>query len=315
MSSPRPVQVAALYIFVPLDDVPALQAQLSALCAQHQLRGTVLLAAEGMNGTVAGTEAGIRALRGFLDADPRLAPCTWKTSWADAMPFWRMKVRLKKEIVTMGVPGTDPAQLNGQRVRGAEWNQLLDDPEVLVIDTRNQYEVDVGTFPGAVSPQTDTFRDFPDYVRNNLDPQQHKKVAMFCTGGIRCEKATNYLLREGFAEVYHLDGGILQYLEDVPTADNRWEGECFVFDGRVSVDKALQPGVHTQCHACRHPLTPEQRADPRFVEGVQCPHCVDRLTPEQKARAAERHRQVTLAAQRGRAHLGEPQADGSSPSS
>lgn len=300
-----PFQVAALYKFVSLPDYESVQQQLITLCKDAGLRGTLLLATEGINGTVAGSPAGIAALRRFLDADERFTDCTWKTSWAQDMPFLRMKVRLKKEIVTMGVPDTDPAAMNGRRVKGEEWNRLIADPDVLVIDTRNQYEVEVGTFPRAVSPETETFREFPQYVQDKLDPAKHKKVAMFCTGGIRCEKATNYMMRQGFEEVYHLDGGILQYLEDMPLEENRWEGECFVFDGRVSVDRELRPGTHTQCHACRHPLTPEERADERFIEGMQCPHCVDRMSPEKKARAAERHKQVQLAKKRGDAHLGQ----------
>ncbi len=305
--SADPILVAALYKFTALPDYVELQSRLQELTSAHELRGTLLLAEEGINGTVAGSPQGIAALQAFLDADARFAGYTWKTATAAEMPFWRMKVRLKKEIVTMGVPGTDPTQVNGKRVKGEEWNRLISDPEVLVIDTRNQYEVDVGTFPRAVSPVTDTFREFPQYVKEQLDPAKHKKVAMFCTGGIRCEKATNYMLREGFEEVYHLDGGILQYLEDMPVEENLWDGECFVFDGRVSVDKHLQPGKYTQCHACRHPLTPEDREHPSFEHGVQCIHCHDKLTPEKRARAAERQRQVRLAAERGEQHIGVPQ--------
>lgn len=299
-----PIHVAALYKFTPLPDYQDIQKHLQELCNAVGMRGTLLLAAEGINGTVAGTAKAIAALKDYLDADERFAGLSWKVSYSDEMPFWRMKVRLKKEIVTMGIPETDPRELNGKRVKGAEWNRLIQDPEVLVIDTRNQYEFDVGTFPRAISPVTDTFREFPEYVKEQLDPDKHKKVAMFCTGGIRCEKATNYMLRQGFEDVYHLDGGILQYLEDMPIDENLWEGECFVFDGRVSVDKQLNPGQHTQCHACRHPLTPEEREHASFEEGIQCIHCADKRTDEQKARAAERQRQVRLAEQRGEHHIG-----------
>ena len=302
------IRVVALYKFTPIEDPAALQAELQSLCTQAGLHGTLLVAEEGLNGTVAGPSAGIQNLLDALQADGRFEGLSCKESWTDTPPFWRMKVRLKKEIVTMGVPGTDPARLNGTRVRGEEWNALLDDPEVVVIDTRNQYEVDVGSFPGAVSPNTQSFREFPAFADTQLDPRQHRKVAMFCTGGIRCEKSTHYLLSQGFAEVYHLDGGILQYLEDMQQKDNRWQGECFVFDGRVSVDKALQPGRHTQCHGCRHPLTPEERADPRFEEGICCPHCIDSLTAEKRARAAERHKQVLLAEARAEQHLGKSQS-------
>nr|MBV6629461.1 rhodanese-related sulfurtransferase [Oceanococcus sp. HetDA_MAG_MS8] len=299
------VHILALYQFAELPGFADLQEPLRSLCEEQELQGTLLLAAEGINGTVAGSRPGLEALLGYLSDELGLNQISVKWSTAESMPFLRMKVRLKNEIVTMGVPGTDPLALNGRRVRGPEWNALLDDPEVLVIDTRNDYEIDVGTFPGAISPHTEHFREFPSFVKDHLDPQKHRKVAMFCTGGIRCEKATHHLLKSGFAEVYHLDGGILQYFEDMPREDNRWEGECFVFDGRVSVDKELRPGSYTQCHACRHPLSPAERNDRRFEAGVSCPHCADRIDEDKKARLAERERQMQLAEARQQRHLGQ----------
>lgn len=299
------VHILALYQFAELPGFADLQEPLRSLCEAKELQGTLLLAAEGINGTVAGSRAGLEALLSYLHAQVGLQQINAKWSTAQSMPFLRMKVRLKNEIVTMGVPGTDPRAFNGRRVRGEQWNALLDDPEVLVIDTRNDYEVDVGTFPGAIAPHTEHFREFPQFVAEHLDPQKHRKVAMFCTGGIRCEKATHHLLKSGFAEVYHLDGGILQYFEDMPAQENRWQGECFVFDGRVSVDKELRPGSYTQCHACRHPLSPAERDDRRFEPGVSCPHCADRIDEHKKARLAERERQMQLAEERQQRHLGQ----------
>lgn len=299
------VHILALYQFAELTGFADLQEPLRNLCDAEKLQGTLLLAAEGINGTVAGSRQGLEALLTYLQDNVGLNQINAKWSTASTMPFLRMKVRLKNEIVTMGVPGTDPRALNGRRVRGQQWNALLDDPEVLVIDTRNDYEIDVGTFPGAISPRTEHFREFPQFVEEHLDPQKHRKVAMFCTGGIRCEKATHHLLKSGFNEVYHLDGGILQYFEDMPAQDNRWQGECFVFDGRVSVDKELRPGSYTQCHACRHPLSPAEREDRRFEAGVSCPHCADRIDADRKSRLAERERQMALAEQRRQRHLGQ----------
>lgn len=296
--------VAALYQFAKLPDCHDLRPKLLAFCEAHALKGTLLLAEEGINGTVAGSRADIDALLAFLRADARLAKLEHKESLSDEMPFYRMKVRLKKEIVTLGVPGIDPNEKVGTYVQPEDWNALISDPEVLVVDTRNDYEFEIGSFRGAVDPKTATFRDFPAYVRENLDPQKHKKIAMFCTGGIRCEKATTFMLQQGFEHVYHLKGGILKYLEKIPAEQSLWEGECFVFDQRVAVGHGLTLGEHEQCRSCRHPISPEDRASPKYQTGISCPRCFDTLSDEKRARATERQRQVGLAMQRGTAHIG-----------
>ena len=296
--------VAALYQFAKLPDCHDLRPKVLDFCEAHALKGTLLLAEEGINGTVAGSRADIDALLAFLRADARLAKLEHKESVSDEMPFYRMKVRLKKEIVTLGVPGIDPNEKVGAYVTPEDWNALISDPEVLVVDTRNDYEFDIGTFRGAVDPQTATFRDFPAYVRDNLDPKKHKKIALFCTGGIRCEKATTYMLQQGFENVYHLKGGILKYLEKVPAEQSLWEGECFVFDQRVAVGHGLTVGEHEQCRSCRHPISPEDRTSPKYQTGISCPRCFDTLSDEKRARAVERQKQVDLALQRGTSHIG-----------
>ncbi|MBZ2187773.1 rhodanese-related sulfurtransferase [Alcanivorax sp. JB21] len=301
----REIVVAALYKFVRLDNYQALQQPLLDTMHRLAVRGTLLLAAEGINGTVSGTRAAIDALLDWLAQDPNLGAIEHKESYVEAHPFLRTKVKLKREIVTMGVEGIDPRHVVGTYVAPEDWNALISDPEVLLIDTRNDYEVAVGSFRGAVNPETTSFREFPDYVREHLDPAQHRKVAMFCTGGIRCEKSTAYLKEQGFEEVYHLKGGILKYLEEVPAETSLWEGECFVFDERVTVDHSLQPGQYDQCHACRRPISAEDKASPLYQPGVSCPHCHDQLTPEQKTRFAERQKQIELARQRGVAHRGQ----------
>ena len=301
----REIVVAALYKFVRLDNYQALQQPLLDTMHRLAVRGTLLLAAEGINGTVSGTRAAIDALLDWLAQDPNLGAIEHKESYVDAHPFLRTKVKLKREIVTLGVEGIDPRHVVGTYVAPEDWNALISDPEVLLIDTRNDYEVAVGSFRGAVNPETTSFREFPDYVREHLDPAQHRKVAMFCTGGIRCEKSTAYLKEQGFEEVYHLKGGILKYLEEVPAETSLWEGECFVFDERVTVDHSLQPGQYDQCHACRRPISAEDKASPLYQPGVSCPHCHDQLTPEQKTRFAERQKQIELARQRGVAHRGQ----------
>jgi len=303
--------VAALYKFVSLPDYVELRDPLQALCVANDVFGTILLAEEGINGTVAGPDESIAALLAYLRADSRFADVQPKYSWTDEMPFLRMKVRLKKEIVTMGEPDIDPNDVCGVRVDAKKWNELVSDPETLVIDTRNEYEVELGTFANALSPHTETFRQFPEYVRKELKPSEHKRVAMFCTGGIRCEKATAFMLKEGFDEVYHLDGGILKYLETVaePEAklDNHWQGECFVFDDRVSVDAELNPGEYLQCHACRRPLHPSEIESPDYQMGVSCPHCIDQVSEKKKAGLRERQLQIELARERGEQHLGSAQ--------
>ncbi|MFC1578762.1 rhodanese-related sulfurtransferase [Pseudomonadota bacterium] len=298
------IVVAALYKFVALDDFHQLREPLLDRCIAAGTRGTLLLASEGINGTIAGSREAIDEVLAYLRADPRLADLEHKESLDDHMPFYRMKVKVKKEIVTMGVPGIDPNQRVGSYVRPQDWNELVNDPDVLLIDTRNDYEFGIGTFRGAVDPHTTSFREFPAYVRARLDPRKHKKVAMFCTGGIRCEKASAFMLNEGFEEVYHLQGGILKYLEEVPEQESTWEGECFVFDNRVAVNHRLEKGQYDQCYGCRHPITEQDKLSDKYQKGVCCPRCFDALSDEQKARFSERQKQVELARQRGEAHVG-----------
>lgn len=283
--------IAALYCFTRLEDYQRLQPRLKELCTTHDIRGTLLLAREGINGTVAGDRVGIDALKSFLETDGRFSTIEYKESFDTKQPFRRLKVRLKKEIVTIGLPDVDPTQVVGTYVTASEWNALIQDPDVVVLDTRNDYEVAIGTFKGAVNPKTKTFREFPKYVRDNFDPAKTPKVAMFCTGGIRCEKASSFMKMEGFKEVYHLKGGILKYLEDVPPVETLWEGECFVFDQRVAVDHQLDRGHHLLCYGCRRPLRPEDKDNPLYEEGVSCHQCHHETTPEQKKRFADRQRQ------------------------
>jgi UPF0176 protein len=299
--------VAALYKFAKLPDYQEMQSGLLDCCVQQGLYGTLLLAEEGVNGTLAGSRAGIDAMIAFLKADPRLADLEHKESYADEMPFTRMKVKLKKEIVTLGVPGINPNEKVGTYVAPEDWNALISDPDVVLIDTRNGYECDIGTFRGAIDPKTTTFREFPSYVSQNFNPAKHKKVAMFCTGGIRCEKASSLMVAQGFEQVYHLQGGILKYLEKIPPAESLWQGECFVFDQRISVGHGLKVGEFDQCHGCRHPVSPEDKASVKFVAGVSCPHCFDTQSDEKRARFAERQKQTELALKRGKLHIGEAQ--------
>lgn len=299
--SPR-IVVAALYQFVTLEDFEALREPLRQTMLAHDIKGTLLLAREGINGTVSGTREAIDALLAWLKADPRLAALDHKESYCDAHPFYRTKVKLKKEIVTLGVPGIDPNDTVGTYVEPEQWNEVISDPEVLVIDTRNDYEVAIGSFEGAIDPKTTTFREFPDYVRQHYDPSKHKKVAMFCTGGIRCEKASSFMLKEGFEEVYHLKGGVLNYLEKVPEETSLWRGECFVFDNRVTVRHDLSRGDYDQCHACRMPVSAEEMRSEKYEPGVSCPHCYDSLPEKTRAAARERQRQIELAKARGEPH-------------
>ncbi len=298
------VVVCALYKFVVLEDFENLREPLRSMMEKNGVRGTLLLAREGINGTVAASREGIDALLDWLQQDPRLADTVYKESLDDSNPFYRTKVKLKKEIVTMGVEGIDPQRVVGTYIKPADWNALISDPEVVLVDTRNDYEVQVGTFQGALNPNTDTFREFPQYVKENLDPATHKKVAMFCTGGIRCEKSTAYLKEQGFDEVYHLEGGILKYLEQVPQEQSLWEGECFVFDNRITVNHQLEKGSYDQCHACRLPITAAEMQSDKYQQGISCPHCYDRLSDEQRQRFEQRQKQMQLAQQRGEAHLG-----------
>ncbi|MBV1879212.1 MAG: rhodanese-related sulfurtransferase [Pseudomonadales bacterium] len=296
--------VCALYHFTTLADFKALKSPLEAVMQRNQLRGTLLLASEGINGTIAGPANGIDALINWLKSDQRFNSLKWKISYDDATPFCRAKVKLKKEIVTMGVENIDPLVSSGTYVKPADWNQLILDPDVMVIDTRNAYEIKIGSFQGAINPETTTFREFPAYAEKSLHPSKNKKIAMFCTGGIRCEKSTAFLKQQGFTDVYHLQGGILQYLEDIPQADSLWQGECFVFDDRVSVNHQLESGKYQQCHACRMPLDETDRQHTHYQLGVSCHHCWASQTDKQTARFKERHKQVQLAKQRGESHIG-----------
>ncbi len=305
-----PYKVMALYKFADLPDAEALQPVLAKFCCVRNIKGTLILAPEGINGTVAGTAAAIDALATYLQTDSlfsgRFHGAEIKYSAAATMPFLRMKVRLKAEIVTLRAPEANPAKTVGTYVQPKDWNALIERNDVVLVDTRNDYEVGLGTFAKALDPATKSFTEFKDFVSNNLDPARDKKVAMFCTGGIRCEKASSYLLSQGFEEVFHLKGGILGYLEQVPEAQSRWQGECFVFDERVSVGHGLALGDATLCRACRHPLTAEDRADPAHQDGISCRHCAGDV--EKHAAAAERQRQVDLAKARGLAHLGDDAA-------
>ncbi len=298
------IRIAALYRFARFDDPAAIRAHLHAAAEAAGIRGTLLVAGEGINGTIAGMPEAIDRMLATIRALPGCAGLQPKFAVAEAMPFHRLKVRLKREIVTMGVADIDPLDEVGTYVAPADWNALIDDPETVVIDTRNDYEVAVGSFAGAVDPETASFRDFPAWVAANRDRLAGRRVAMFCTGGIRCEKATAYLKREGFDDVHHLDGGILRYLEDMPAEDSRWQGECFVFDERVAVGHGLVPGSHALCRACRMPVSAADRASPLYEEGVSCPRCHATRSEEQRAGYAERHRQAQLAAERGQAHVG-----------
>jgi UPF0176 protein len=298
------ITVCALYKFVRLSDFKAMREPLLQKMLAHDVKGTLLLAEEGINGTIAAEQAGIDAVLDYLNADKRIAPVSYKVSYTEENPFHRTKVKLKKEIVTLGVEGLDPTKVVGTYVKPSQWNELISDPDVLLVDTRNDYEVEIGTFKNAVNPNTTSFREFPEYVAKNLDKTKHKKVAMFCTGGIRCEKSTAYLKEQGFEEVYHLEGGILKYLEEVPPEQSLWQGECFVFDGRVAVDHNLQRGQYDQCFACRRPITEQDKQSPYYQHGISCPKCYDKLDEQQMARFKERQRQIELAKQRGESHIG-----------
>ena len=298
------IVVTALYHFVRLDNFQDLRQPLLNIMLENNVRGTLLLASEGINGTIAGNRKSTDKVLNWLRQDERLKAFDSKESFTDSMPFYRTKVKLKKEIVTMGVEGIDPKSKVGRYVKPQDWNELISDPDTLLIDTRNDYEYQIGSFKNAVNPNTNTFREFPEYVKKNLDPKKHKKVAMFCTGGIRCEKSTAYLMEQGFEDVFHLQGGVLKYLEEVPKDETMWEGECFVFDNRVAVNHDLEKGRYHQCFACRYPITQEEMQSDKYQEGVSCPHCFDRVTAEQKQRFAEREKQILLAKQRGEEHIG-----------
>jgi UPF0176 protein len=296
--------VCALYKFVTLENYQEMREPLREFMEVNHIRGTILLAHEGLNGTVSGPKVGVDALLAYLNQDERISPISHKFSWHKDQPFYRTKVKLKKEIVTMGVEGINPLETVGTYVSAKDWNALISDPEVTLIDTRNDYEIEIGTFKNAVNPKTDSFREFPEYVAKELNPSKHKKVAMFCTGGIRCEKSTAYLKEQGFDEVYHLEGGILQYLEDVPESDSLWEGDCFVFDNRVAVNHKLEKSDYDQCYGCRLPITEKDKQSEQYEAGVSCPACFGKHSDDQLARFREREKQVNLAKQRSQEHVG-----------
>ncbi len=305
VSNSGPIVVCALYKFVSLNNFEDLREPLKKVMENQQVRGTLLLAHEGINGTIAGSRAGIDAVFAWLNQDPRLTNIDTKESLTDKPPFKRSKVKLKREIVTMGVEDIDPNESVGAYVDPQEWNALISDPNVLLVDTRNDYEVEVGSFENAINPHTTTFREFPQYVKDHLEECKDKKIAMFCTGGIRCEKSTAYLKQQGFDQVFHLKGGILKYLEDVPEENSLWRGECFVFDDRVTVNHRLEKGSYDQCFACRLPITEEDKASEHYQQGVSCPHCFGKVSGDQKKRFAEREKQMELARQRNEFHMGE----------
>ena len=297
--------VAALYRFALLKNLESLQARLKKACRQNDICGTLLIAEEGINGTVAGSREGIDALMAEIRAVPGLADPEYKESFADAQPFHRMKVRIKQEIVTIGIAEANPNTAAGTYVSPGEWNAVISDPETIVIDTRNDYEVDIGTFRNAVNPETGSFRDFPAWAEQHLGEQKQRRIAIFCTGGIRCEKASSYLKQAGFDNVYHLKGGILKYLETVPEDKSLWQGDCFVFDQRVAVKHGLEVADYALCPSCRHPVNAAQRQSEKYVEGICCPACADTISEDRKTRSAERHKQVLLAAARGERHIGQ----------
>lgn len=301
--------VCAMYKFVALENFKEMRQPLLDAMLQNHIKGTLLLASEGINGTISGPREGIDALLAYLNSDTRLNPISYKESLHNEQPFYRTKVKLKKEIVTLGVEGIDPNQSVGTYVKPKDWNALISDPEVLVVDTRNDYEIEIGTFKHAVDPKTKTFREFPEYVAQNMDPAKHKKVAMFCTGGIRCEKSTAFMKQQGFSEVYHLEGGILQYLEDVPKDESLWEGDCFVFDNRVAVNHDLEKSHYDQCYGCRLPITEEDKQSPQYEAGVTCPKCFGTHSEDQLERFREREKQVQLAKKRQEVHMGSEARD------
>lgn len=303
-SSEYPFVVAALYKFAPLDKYESMQKLIYKACQQHEIKGIILLASEGINGTISGTREGIDGILAYIRSLPHLEGLSHKESFSSKHPFRRLRVRLKKEIVTLGVPGVNPAEQVGTYVKPAQWNALLQDPDVLVLDTRNDYEVRIGAFEGAIDPMTKTFRDFPSYVQDSLDPKKHKKVAMYCTGGIRCEKASSYMLQQGFETVYHLEGGILKYLEEIPAEESLWKGDCFVFDQRVAVKQGLLQGDHSLCFGCRQPLTEEDKTFSYHQEGICCRYCYTQTNDRHIKRVTERQRQIQLADLRKENHLG-----------
>jgi UPF0176 protein len=299
------ITICALYKFTRLDDFEKIKKPLKKFMELLNVRGTLLLAREGINGTIAGEKTNIEEVLAYLQSDKRLADISYKYSYSVKPPFNRLKVKLKKEIVTLGISDIDPTHSSGTYVKPSDWNEFINDPEVVLIDTRNNYEYEIGSFKGAINPNTETFREFPNYTKNNLEKYRNKKIAMFCTGGIRCEKSTAYLKSEGFENVYHLQGGILKYLEEVEEAESLWEGECFVFDDRVAVKHKLELGKYDQCHACRFPITEEDKKHPHYEKGASCPRCYGTKNSSQVSRYREREKQVQLSKARGESHIGD----------
>ena len=299
------ITICALYKFTRLDDFEKIQKPLKKFMELLNVRGTLLLAREGINGTIAGEKTNIEEVLAYLESDKRLADISYKYSYSVKPPFKRLKVKLKKEIVTLGISDIDPTHSSGTYVKPSDWNEFINDPEVILIDTRNNYEYEIGSFKGAINPNTETFREFPSYTKNNLEKYRNKKIAMFCTGGIRCEKSTAYLKSEGFENVYHLQGGILKYLEEIEEAESLWEGECFVFDDRVAVKHKLELGKYDQCHACRFPITEEDKKHPHYEKGASCPRCYGTKNSSQVSRYREREKQVQLSKARGESHIGD----------
>ena len=297
--------ICALYKFTRLDDFEKIQSSLKIFLDSLNIKGTLLLAREGVNGTIAGDNVCIMKSLDYLQKDERLSGLEYKLSYSEKPPFKRLKVKLKKEIVTLGVSDIDPTHSSGTYVKPADWNELINDPDVVLIDTRNNYEFEIGSFKGSINPNTETFREFPAYTKNNLEKYRDKKIAMFCTGGIRCEKSTAYLKSEGFENVFHLQGGILKYLEEVKEDESLWEGECFVFDDRVAVKHNLELGKYDQCHACRFPITDEDKEHPHYEKGASCPRCYGTKNSSQVSRYREREKQVQLAKSRGESHIGD----------
>ena len=298
----------AFYHFVNLDNIDQLQVFILKFCQKKNIKGTILLASEGINGTISGEQKKIQQFIEFIKEDlffkNKFKILEYKESWASKNPFYRMKVRLKKEIVALGVEGISPTKKVGKYVNPEEWNNLINDPNTIVIDTRNNYEVDIGTFKNSINPQTEAFREFPSYVDKNLNNNKIKKVAMFCTGGIRCEKASSLMLEKGFKDVYHLKGGILKYLENIPKEESLWVGECFVFDQRVAITHGLNEGQYDQCYACRHPLSPNELKSKQYTKGISCPYCFNKLTQKKKTGVIERQKQIMLSKSKGENHIG-----------
>ena len=296
--------VASFYKFIKLNDLSKIKIPLQGLCLKNNIHGTILLAPEGLNGTISGDKIGVESILNFLRCDNRFSDLTPKISFSNNKTFSRMKVKLKKEIVTMGVNNIEPENLSAKFVDATQWNELISDPDIMLLDTRNHYEISIGSFRGAISPSTNSFRDFPAWVDSLDEKLKGKKIAMFCTGGIRCEKASSMMLKKGFKNIYQLNGGILKYLEEINLNDSLWDGSCFVFDDRVALNHGLKESIYEMCHACRTPYHPDEKKSKYFIEGVSCSKCYNQYSDERKERFAERQKQIDLAKKRNEKHLG-----------